>query len=632
MRHLGRKHHCAFLVITVAVGCAVAWFAHRATLVAPMLTLSSPSAGYVQVFYSGRYEFQEEQSVQVAVTDRVTRLAALRADRQKYFRIDPPGDIDGLEVCSTNDAYQFEQSHQLTVEYANGCWRLHPDAHADDPSVTLSLRGKLAHSRALKTLGLIWRTALVVAVLAALALAYHMRHDFLAHAPLVARIERRLDCLAPNLFALALVVFGAGFAIITPPGGVPDEYTHLRASVSLYEKLFPECARPSEAATLGEYYGEFGNPLSRAPRTFEGLRNVLSKPVSCGKLVNSTGGTESPYLPHFYLFGALVLRGISAIHGNFGEFLILTRFLNLVTAAVLIWLGMRYARLGRWSIGCVAILPMAVSQMASVSADSLTIATGLGYLGVLSGYRFSGRREAGNALWLTIFTVLLALSKPGSAWLLGALVIAPFWSHQRMRTSVSEVVALVAIPMLVHLGAIVGFAGKPLIRPGVDLQANALTLKSNPSDFLEKLVAAFHGPSLHSLWDMLIGRLGWLDIGLPHWCYLAATAALWASIAVNRDASVPGPIARAVAFVLAAAAITTTAVPLYLTWTLPDSAAIDGVQGRYFLVLVAFILLYCGRQVALPARFAAASLALVLPIINTVAIYRVYERYYWTGS
>lgn len=68
-------------------------------------------------------------------------------------------------------------------------------------------------------------------------------------------------------------------------------------------------------------------------------------------------------------------------------FLYGARLLNLMLAAALVYLGIRWARRGRWALFAVATLPMLLSQVATLSADSLWLGASIAWLGLVSGGR-----------------------------------------------------------------------------------------------------------------------------------------------------------------------------------------------------------------------------------------------------
>ena len=100
--------------------------------------------------------------------------------------------------------------------------------------------------------------------------------------------------------------------------------------------------------------------------------------------------------------------------------------------------------------------------------------------------------------------------------------------------------------------------------------------------------------------QQFIGQLGWLEVKLPNSYYAAARIALLVAFIASR------PVAGAILEAGRAGPAFDHAGRFgrhlhhsgpfaiqYLTWTAPGSALVEGVQGRYFIVLVLLALRSC---------------------------------------
>jgi uncharacterized membrane protein len=92
------------------------------------------------------------------------------------------------------------------------------------------------------------------------------------------------------------------------------------------------------------------------------------------------------------------------------------------------------------------------------------------------------------------------------------------------------------------------------------------------------------------------------------------------------------PEQRFVVLLVVAATVLLIEISLYLLWTPVGAAAIEGVQGRYFLpVAAAAVWLMPWRRLAaaFDPRMVGALAALVAGLSLTIAMVAVVERYYW---
>ena len=156
----------------------------------------------------------------------------------------------------------------------------------------------------------------------------------------------------------------------------------------------------------------------------------------------------------------------------FGTFLYIARFLNLLLGTVLVAWGIRHAVRGKWALFLIALLPMTLFQISSVSADSLTLAASLAWLGLLSGIEARTLHPRRAAPWLLGLALGLALLKPGSAWVLLGLIFCKQAFDDAKVSFPAAVAKLILLPFVVHLAWLQHAAANAAVREGVDPIAN----------------------------------------------------------------------------------------------------------------------------------------------------------------
>jgi uncharacterized membrane protein len=109
-----------------------------------------------------------------------------------------------------------------------------------------------------------------------------------------------------------------------------------------------------------------------------------------------------------------------------------------------------------------------------------------------------------------------------------------------------------------------------------------------PAHFPTLLAGTYH--YIDDYWLQLIGILGWLDTRLQPWTYPVLSILLLAVLCVPLDENPKSRLRIAVvsAFGLVGYCLTVFLV-FYLTWTSLDAEQIDGVQGRYFVVVLPLV-------------------------------------------
>jgi uncharacterized membrane protein len=321
--------------------------------------------------------------------------------------------------------------------------------------------------------------------------------------------------------------------------------------------------------------------------------------------------TPAAYVPP--VIAALVARMLGLY--PFTEFY-LGRVINLVAALGLFYAAMRLAPRHANVFLTVALLPMALFEMASWSPDAWTLGLGVLFTALMLE---PPEPTPGAIAAVAVTALLLSLSKP--AYFLIAL-LALFRPTSR-RIAVAAIGATaIGIPIAM---AYAGYAwynawtGYP-IDPGEQLRC----ILAAPLRFAGVVARDLSGHGRRYVAEM-IGRLGWINVYLPA-AITAMEAALLAVVGLTAAPSLDAK-RRATALVIVVGTIVGIVTSQYLTWTVICSDRIDGVQGRYFLPLLPVMLML----LALPAprwRISAKTISLVSIVANLFAFVAVVRRYY----
>jgi uncharacterized membrane protein len=191
---------------------------------------------------------------------------------------------------------------------------------------------------------------------------------------------------------------------------------------------------------------------------------------------------------------------------------------------------------------------------------------------------------------------------------------------------------LLVVPVLVHGAWILHASNDAAVRSGVDMAANRNVLLHDPLSFVHVLISTFSGENLVRLGRSMIGVLGWLDVVLVPWGYWLGAIALLLTLFTNANRAPPGRGTRALSLLFALGSLVLMSIPLYLFWTLPGATAVEGLQGRYFTISVAFALVWCAFRTSPAVRVVCIALVLAAaPVINVLAIQQLYDSYYVSG-
>jgi len=408
-------------------------------------------------------------------------------------------------------------------------------------------------------------------------------------------------------FIVLSLIFGISSLVINPPLRGPDEAAHflrilaisngdIAPSVSdaegrkgtfipagLHDDFeFFESAR-YKLGTPGFSYVNIFNEFRRR----RGSAETDTRPPVFVVYQGSEAYSPAPYLPYFV--AVAVGRGLGL---DFLGLFYLMRIAGLVTFTAAVAYAISIVPHLRWPFALIAMLPSALYGRTVLSADgaalSLTLIAMALFLRSACNLRERGLWER------ACFMSLCGLAKPPQL----AFLVLEFMSRPlRDLPRRARAIALVVLPPLILSALWVAATGmdagtwRAMKVPDppsemFDPRHKLGLLLADPLHFVA-LVSASLG-RLDELWRELIGVLGWLDTRLRDWIYPVLAGFLVASLFGSL------PLPRATRYRIAAASMLTVvgyvvAVYLifYLAWTPANALSIDGVQGRYFVVVLA---------------------------------------------
>lgn len=440
-----------------------------------------------------------------------------------------------------------------------------------------------------------------------------------------------LDARLPLVFVGLGAVLGLAFMLVRPPGGVPDEFAHSSKVALMAAGQFYGTDQGAERPAILANYGPF-QQVHGEKFTVDELRQTLASPLSCAHEPPIGAGAPAGASPLMYLLPWASAEVTCIAGGRFGFYYYGAQLLNLFLYLALGYIGIRAAGYGRWVLFYVGLLPMSLYLASSISYDSNMLGLCLAYLGVLSGV-YSGKISVRRAEWaLFAFGLCVALSKPLAGWIFFApwvflLRIGGGWKPRLKWAALTSLA-----PAAVHAGWLLSLAqgGDAYLRPDVAAVNGMEALVAQPSDYIGKLLATTSSVSGERVIQGIAGVFGWLDTYPSYHFYQMAWGAALLALALNPHRKQYGFHVAAWAIGVSVITVLVLCIPFYAYWTQPSSPVIEGLQGRYFLPLVAFMGISFSFPIpsALRGPVAMTVLALI-SALSIMAIIEVLGRYYW---
>lgn len=446
------------------------------------------------------------------------------------------------------------------------------------------------------------------------------------------------------LFLLCALPVTVLIALITPPGQSPDEPAHIARAAGLLHGAVLGVRQPGANAYSGRDEMQSGVKVNQGllHAAFGATTQIGGHPVVTADdfLAMSAQPPQSErvfanipntvtYFPLTYVPATLGMAlGLLLAGGKPFACIMLARFGMLTAYLALGMLALRVAAYGEALLLVVLLMPMSLFLAGTVNQDGMLIG-----LACLAGAALTRGTQGMRWLGLAMF-VLLLLAKPPYLPLLGVFLLPLFAPGLLWRL---RDVVVAALPVLLWAGLISALVvvpfDKPLYHPGLlfagdrtvlldhtDPAANLHILLAQPSRFFTVPWDTLHQLAAVKLAEM-IGVLGLLQITMPVGYQVLWGIAIGVALAGLLFTSRPVALSagmQAVSFAwtagLLAANVWLLFVMFYLTWTNVGLDFVDGVQGRYFLPLLPFLLF------AVPSLRPRGKLPPLLPAVPVVLL------------
>ncbi|WP_405133951.1 DUF2142 domain-containing protein [Nocardia sp. NBC_01388] len=464
-----------------------------------------------------------------------------------------------------------------------------------------------------------------------------------------ARIEQRFGT-ATLVFLLLAGVFGAVFSVLTPPFWGHDEITQFgRAYQVAHGGFLPEKIHDDRGpawggdvpasvdALMGYAHNDYVNnspdeqdPMVEDPHGYEVLGDkAVSAQTKQVWFTNTAAYSLVPYLP-----AAAGIRLAEAFDLNVGGMVLATRWAGLIAYLVIVAFAVRALRGHRiqWLALTVAVLPIAVFQAGTVTADTVTNALALLVSALIVKSLFLGERlSRPETVAALAAAILLPVCKPTYVLLAMLIVLIPaqrfgFGSAdrpavwQRILPWAGAGLGAVAFAVWMKIAAPTGDGMSLMrpqeqwgsVRPGDQLHG----ILSDPGHFLRVF-----GDSVarrdQNWFSQFFGQLGFAYIDVPALTICASLLAFVVSLGIA-DRLTGDRLRTWLVLLTMLASVAMIYVTLYMSFTPVGYFIIDGVQGRYFVPLALLFLAVLLRWMPLRLTTSAGRIPTRGPAITVV--------------
>ena len=379
------------------------------------------------------------------------------------------------------------------------------------------------------------------------------------------------------------------------------------------------------------------------PQLVAGYRNPTSSSIADepdeAPIFAPFAGTEGynpvAYIP--YIAAAAIGRLFKL---DFPDILLFMRWFGLATFTVIAAYAIAVAPAVipalKWAFVLIAMLPVSLYNRSVLSADGAALSTALVITALC--LRAAGGTAAGRVWERSLWMTLCALSKqPQIVFVLLELMVYRLreWPRQWLRVTSVVLPSIILSPLWVFAVS-AEIAAWRLQEEGhhppehFDPLWKLLYMWDHPYHFPLAAWRALSGWG-DRLWQELIGIVGWQDILLPTWTYVALTVLLF--LVPFQKLQVSGATRARVAVITGLVVLSYVILVyliFFLTYTPLDVDHVRGVQGRYFVVVLPVAAIFVATVVnrELPSAMPAA-IAITGSMIAGIATVEALFRAHW---
>ena len=462
----------------------------------------------------------------------------------------------------------------------------------------------------------------------------------------------RISVQPAAVFIALSLAFGGLIISCTPPLRGPDEVSHF---VRIYSyargEILPTKEINGRKGILVEprlyselqFFRTAGEVFAREdglhyPQLVAGYRNPTSSSIADepdeAPIFAPFAGTEGynpvAYIP--YIAAAAIGRLFKL---DFPDMLFLMRWFGLVTFTAIAAYSIAVISALKWAFVLIALLPVSLYNRSVLSADGAALSTALVITALC--LRAAAGPTVGRVWERSLWMTLCALSKqPQIVFLLLELMVYRVKELPRQWLRVASVVlpSVILSPMWVFAVS-AEIAAWRLQEEGhhppehFDPLWKLLYMWDHPYHFPLAAWRALSGWG-DRLWQELIGIVGWQDILLPTWTYVALTVLLF--LVPFQKLQVSGATRARVAVITGLVVLSYVILVyliFFLTYTPLDVDHVRGVQGRYFVVVLPvaaiFVAIVVNRELpnAVPAAIAITG-SMIAGIATVEALFRAH--------
>lgn len=399
-----------------------------------------------------------------------------------------------------------------------------------------------------------------------------------------------------KFFVVAALILGIGIGTLVIPLTQYDEHTHFWRAyeiskgniISRWENLLPKSVIELVIDDNGEYH--------LYDRKYSDLKENLIKELNPKEEEGLFVGGAGAYSPFNYIPQLVGITIGRIVNANPMVIAYLGRSTNFLVFIILIYMSIRLMPKEKWKniIIVVALLPMTLNLATSLSPDCLAISLSILLVSYILNIKY--KKEKVNITQICVLTFLcIATSLVKIAYLpliiLFLLIPSEKFKNKKMYYLIFILILLITIVVNLLWMSVANQGGTAAIRTNSEEQI--FFVLANPLDFIINMIFTMT-ENIHDYINTMIG--GWNTTAFGTMLLILVVFLTTFSKNKNEISNTNEEITLLkkdkiiIAFSLICVLFLIFA-GLYIQWTVATFNRVEGIQGRYFLPILATILI-----------------------------------------
>ena len=427
-------------------------------------------------------------------------------------------------------------------------------------------------------------------------------------------LESRLFRRLPEIYLAVALLVCAFLCILTPPFFVPDEVSHAKRELELGrgELLAHKTAQGVGGAVDGnvlklmEQSGALqGALIARFPRIWQRPNERISAAQLAqmqqvrwsGVSVFTNFQNTALYPPPLYVPQALGWRLGELVGAPVIRSLWLARLFAALSAVLLGWLALRLCGKGRWALLLCLLLPTELALNASCSQDALLLPAASLAAVLLARSVQVGRVLSKIELVILVLLLSACISARVPYLPMAFAILLPVMNQPRLETRALWHSAAALASVLLLVGGWVSLVHQfgSMTDPGANPALQTSFVLDHPlraAVFLTRGTVAV----LPVLTVMGLEVLGGNDVFAPGFIYALLVFGIVAVVWLTQGLPAMQPRARGLLLAMLLGTVFLISLSEYLIWTPVAVPHVRGLQSRYYLPLLPFVLMLPARM------------------------------------